>query len=344
MEDQRRRAATLVDVARRAGVSRQTVSNVLNAPERVSAATTLRVREAIDALDYVPHQTARNLRSQSTGLLGYAVPSQPIGTINDVMELFLKELCRAAGDVDRNVLLVSARPGESEADALADLVGSRRVDACVIADIEWGDQRVAELRGRDVPFVAFGRAGDAVAHSRVDVDNAAGISAAVRHLVADGHERVAMIGWPAGSAVGDVRVDGWRDSLVELGFAPDERLLVRGPDGPHTGARAVRDWIDDGMAPTALVCASDAIAIGAMRAAQERGLSVGRFADLAVVGFDDTPVAPLLTPALTSVRQPMGAAASAIVQRLVALTEHHADPDEDHEVLVTPELVTRETA
>lgn len=337
------RPATVSDVADAAGVSRQTVSNVVNRPERVAAPTRERVEQAIRELDYRPSRAAQNLQSRRTGLIAYAVRPRPSRLINHVMEEFVQELSRAAATIGHHVVLASPPPHTDETDHLAGMVHERVVDACVIADVTRGDPRIARLRERRVPFVAFGRADVDVAHRRVDVDNAAGVRQAVAHLHADGHECIAMVGWEPDGGVGDVRVEGWRDALLGLGIAADDALLFRGPNGPHTGARALRHWHDAGPAPTAVVCVSDSTAIGVLRAAEALDVRVGRFRDLAVVGFDDTPVAPLLAPPLTSVRQPIAPVAHGLVDQLEGLLRGD-DPDEDHEVLVTPHLMTRESA
>ena len=218
-----------------------------------------------------------------------------------------------------------------------------------------------------MPFVAFGRSDVDAPHSWVDVDGAAGTRAAVAHLVARGHARIAYLGWPMGSVSGDQRALGYRQGLAAAGLTADAALDARGPDGTATGAAAYARWRALADPPTAVVAASDLLALGVLRAARADGVPVGpdgrpavpsgagtpggpmspdRPADpgppLAVVGFDDTPVAPFTSPALTSVRQPLEAVAAHVARLLAA---HATDPGAAPEgVALPPRLVVRDSA
>jgi DNA-binding LacI/PurR family transcriptional regulator len=174
--------------------------------------------------------------------------------------------------------------------------------------------------------VTFGRPwGAPDSHSWVDIDNAAGTAEATRHLLAAGHRRIGFLGWPAGSGVGDARRAGWADTLGEPG--PAAATL----DGIDSGAEAAHELLPQ---VTALVCASDSLALGALRAARELGR------DCAVVGFDDTAVAQAV--GLTSVSQPLGEVAA----RCMDLLAHILDGDRaaaHTQVLLRPSLVLRQT-
>jgi DNA-binding LacI/PurR family transcriptional regulator len=188
-----------------------------------------------------------------------------------------------------------------------------------------------------VQFVPFGRPDIPLPHTWVDVDGGAGTAAAVRHLARLGHRRIAFIGWPEGSATGDRRAEGFGRALAELGLPYDAQLDVRIEDGAERGANAFGRLLDLDEAPTAVICVSDTIAVGALSALSARGLVAGR--DIAVTGFDDTPIAPLLTPPLTSVRQPLEAVARRIVSDLTSVLAG-ADGNPAGELLA-PELIVR---
>jgi DNA-binding LacI/PurR family transcriptional regulator len=173
-------------------------------------------------------------------------------------------------------------------------------------------------------------------HHWVDVDGAAGTQAAVEHLIERGHRRIGFLGWPPGSGVGDDRHAGWARALTAHRL-PQRGLAVRGEDGEDTGAALASRLLQTGYPPTALVCASDSLALGALRAIQQRGREPGH--DIAVTGFDDTPIAAALTPGLTSVRQPVEAAATAIVRMLADRMAGTPAPPASE--LITPQLIVR---
>lgn len=335
-----RRAPTVVDVARVAGVSRQTVSNVVNAPERVRGSTRERVERAIAELGYRPHHLARNLRTRRAGSIGYRVPLSD-GSINPVLDRFLHALTVAARHAGYHILLFT--PEESAEDVAAeiamqdDLLQTSTVDGFIVAQTNYGDARVERLAAAGVPFAAFGRTGHRTPYPWVDVDGAAGTHQAVDHLAGLGHRRIAFLGWHEGSLSGDERARGYREGLAAAGLEAEPNLDVRGADGLETGGRALRRWMESVDPPTAVVAASDLLALGVLKAARSRGLRVGE--DLAVTGFDDTPVAAFMSPPLTSVRQPLEEVATHVVAMVVALVAGGDTPIEG--VLLAPDLTVR---
>lgn len=330
-------APTLNDVAALAGVSRQTVSNVVNSPARVRDETRERVQRAITELGYHPNRGARNLRSRATKLLGYRVARAPTGAINVVLDRFLHALSVTADDQGYQLLLFSSPEGDEELEAYDELLRSRSVDGFVLSETNYDDARVVRLIDRQAPFAVFGRSGNDAVHRWVDVDNAAGTRQATDHLVATNRRRIAYLGWPAGSMTGDERIRGYREGLQAAGLAIEERFQASGWDAVDTGWNAGQHWFDTDEPPDAVVTASDLLAIGVMQAAHDRGLQVGR--DLAVTGFDDTPTAAFLTPPLTSVRQPLEAVAGEVVRHLVAAIA--GEPARSPNRLFAPQLVIR---
>jgi DNA-binding LacI/PurR family transcriptional regulator len=340
---------TVEDVADTAGVSRQTVSNVLNAPHRVRPETRARVEEAIAALGYQPNRAARALRVAASRLIGYRIEPVHEESLASIHDRFLHALAEAGREADHHLLLFTADDAEDEVEACTRLFRTGGVDGFVLYGIDRDDRRPAALGQLGAPFVTFGRseAVDAGGHPYpwVDVDNAAGTQAAVDHLVARGHRRIALLGWPEGSAVGDRRAGGWRTALDKHGLlAAGQPLDVRGEDSVATGAHLTAYLLDRTSPPTAVVAVSDTLAVGAVQAARARGLALGR--DLAVVGFDDTPTARALD--LSSVRQPIEAAGRAIVRALLdrlpgapAAAAAGAEPDLPSGRLLTPVLVVR---
>ena len=319
---------TIATVAERAGVSRQTVSNVINTPEVVRAETRERVREAIDSLGYRVNQAARQMRTGRSRVIAVRIEPARDGINGSVLDRFLHGLTDAAALAGYRVMLYTAADDEHEIATYDDLLTAHDLDGFVLTSTHHGDPRTDWLAARDVPFVTFGRPwGAPDTHSWVDVDNAAGTAAATRHLIGAGHRRIGFLGWPAGSGVGDSRRTGWAAAMIGAGLTTDG-LSVASVDGVDAGAEAVSRLEKD---LTAVVCASDSLALGAMRALPGR----------AVIGFDDTAVAHAI--GLTSVSQPLTEAAATCMDLLTALLDGRAPADPAH-VLLPPSLVVRQTA
>lgn len=328
---------TLESVAAAAGVSRQTVSNVLNAPERVAPATRARVEAVIESMNYRPNRVARSLRTRATRLLGYQVQPTPAGTLNPVLDRFVHAVTDTAAEHGFH-LLVFAATGEADGlEQYAELLGQRAVDGFILTDTVVGDPRHAWLAQRRVPYVSFGRTWrDAEPGPWVDVDGAAGTAEAVEHVYALGHRRVAYLGWPEGSGVGDDRLAGYRAACERLGIVP---RVVRAEQSMEQGWEGAATLLAEPHPPTALVCVSDLCAYGALRAVAERGLRPGR--DVAVVGFDDTPAAGLPDIELTSVAQPIEAAGRMAVQLLLSRLGVLEPPEPSTSCLLRPSLTVR---
>ncbi|WP_282943734.1 LacI family DNA-binding transcriptional regulator [Cellulomonas endometrii] len=332
---------TLESVAQRAGVSRQTVSNVLNSPHLVRPETTDRVRAAIEELGYRPSSAARQLRTGRSRVLGLRLEPVHDGINGAVLDRFLHALTESAQARDYRLMLFTAPDDEREIAQYRELLDTADLDAFVLTSTHRGDTRAAWLAERDVPFVTFGRPWDAPGdpagsdddHPWVDVDGAAGTRAAVAHLRGLGHERIAYLGWPDGSDVGEDRASGWVSAMVDAGHDAGllRRLHARVPDGVAAGAQAIERVLAD-AAPTAVVCASDSLALGALTVARSRGTR------LAVVGFDDTPVAAAV--GLTSVAQPLTEAAHRALDLLLDQLDGTGGT-RSRQVLLAPHLVER---
>ncbi len=327
---------TLADVAERAGVSRQTVSNAVNNPDLLRSDTLARVQEAIDELGYSPNRAARNLRTRTSHLIGLRFTPAQEGTANATMDRFVHSLVETSSAAGYHVLLF---PGDPE-DPLAgydDLLRSTAVDAFVATDTYLGNPQAAWLETRRAPFVAFGRPWDnpVARHPWVDVDGAAGAELATTHLLERGHERIAWIGWRKDSWIGEDRRAGWSRALKSRGLSTTG-LASRVEDTVASGREASAVLLDEAR-PTGFVCASDTLAMGVLHTLAERGLLAGR--DVAVVGFDDSQVAQVVPPGLTSVRQPIEEVAAEIVKALEGLLGH--PPEVGPGVLLTPTLAIR---
>ena len=329
-------APTLADVAERAGVSRQTVSNAVNNPDLLRIDTLARVQEAIAELGYVPNRAARNLRTRASHLIGLRMNPAQEFTANAAMDRFVHSLVETSREAGYHVLLFAGDPTDPIA-GYDDLLRSTAVDAFVVTDTYLGNPQAAWLREQRAPFVAFGRPWDdpGATHPWVDVDGAAGTRIATRHLLDQGHERVAWIGWRKDSWIGEDRRAGWSQELKRSGLSTTG-MASRVEDTIHSGREASAVLLDEAR-PTAFVCASDTLAMGVLHTLADRGLTAGR--DVAVVGFDDSQVAQVVQPGLTSVRQPLELAAVEIVKALEGLLATPACLGPG--VMLTPTLALR---
>ncbi|TIC80134.1 LacI family DNA-binding transcriptional regulator [Nocardioides sp. GY 10127] len=331
---------TLADVAERAGVSRQTVSNAVNNPDLLRADTLARVQAAIADLGYLPNRAARNLRTRTSHLIGLRIQPAQEGTANATMDRFVHSLVETSREAGYHVLLFTGDPTDPLA-GYDDLLRSTAVDAFVVTDTYLGNPQAMWLDQRRAPFVAFGRPWQqpGATHAWVDVDGAAGVALATDHLLDKGHRRVAWIGWRKDSAIGEDRRSGWTRAM-HLRDLPTTGLASRVEDTVTSGRSAAGVLLDE-AAPTAFVCASDTLAMGVLHALAERGLRAGD--DVAVVGFDDSQVAQVVRPGLSSVRQPLEQVAVEIVATLEGLLAHPAVPQAQG-VLLTPTLEVRDTS
>ncbi len=332
--------ATIDTVAARAGVSRQTVSNALNAPHRLRPETLERVLKAVDELGYRPSQAARSLRTDATRLIACRLLPGNYGGTGGVLDRFFHALCDAARSNGYDILTFSATSDDEEIAVFDDLLRRRAVDGFVLTNTHHVDARPEWLRAHGGRFVAFGRPWGVRRphHSWVDVDGASGTSAAVRHLVDLAHSRIAFLGVPESSGVGDDRYMGWERAMAEARL-PVKGLVARAEDGIASGRALADHLLGTSRPPTAFVCVSDAMALGALRAIEDRGGRPGR--DVSVVGFDDSPVASVVRPGLSSVRQPIEAVANEVVSLLLA--ELGGPARRWSRVLLAPSLVVRES-
>ena len=331
--------ATLTSVAERAGVSRQTVSNVLHSPDVVQPETRRRVREAIAELDYRPNLAARQMRTSKSQAIAVRIQPSGDGVSAVVLDRFMHALCSTAQEQSYHLVVFTAADDDAEIAMYEHLLSTLAIDGFVVVGTHVGDARLGWLTDHDVPFVCFGRPWSTANHgadalppcSWVDVDGAAGTEQATRALLAAGHSRIAFFGWHESVGVGDDRESGWRRALVAAGQQP--AVLLRGPDAMASGAAMADRLREEYHDVTAAVCVSDSIAIGAA----QRSAQLGH--PLAVIGFDNTGTAQALE--LSSVAQPLEQAAAQCFELLHERLTGPADRRPARQILLEGTLVLR---
>jgi DNA-binding LacI/PurR family transcriptional regulator len=333
--------ATLKQVAARAGVSYQTVSKVLNRQIQVSKETEDRIWEAARTLGYRPSFVARSLRTQRTFTIGYSWPPSSPEQENIILDQFLQSMFLAAEERGYYLLCF---PYHATVDkhlaTYEELMETRRVDGFVLSNIEYNDPRVKLLLERNFPFIAFGRSNPDLVFPWIDVDGGLGIRQSMLHLLESGHRKIAALAWPVSSRVGNNRMEGYFSVLQDAGITPDDAWIKRGEGVFDFGYNATMELLDlpEDCRPTALIALNDMMALGAIQAANDRGLIVG--SDFAVTGFDDAPMVQYTFPPLTTLRQPI----SEIGQRLISMLVEYiniGNMPENPTMLVAPKLIVR---
>ncbi len=305
---------TITDVAKRAGVAPVTVSRVINDAPNVSPVTRERVERAIAELGYVPNVVARSLRSKRTRTLAFVVP--------DITNPFWTTVARGVEDAAQeqgySVLLCNTDENLAKQQRYVDILISQRVDGVIIAPCNAEAERLAALHDHHIATVVIDRRIEGWEVDTVYSDSISGAHALTRHLIGLGHTRIAILSGPEGAATAEDRIAGYRLALHEAGIPVDPRLIRRGGFNAQAGAALTRQLLDEGLTPTAIFAANNAIALGVIEAVGARGLRIPR--DLALVCFDDYPYIGSFFPFLTVVAQPayeMGAnAAQLLLSRL----------------------------
>ena len=329
-------AVRLRDVAEHAGVSVKTVSNVVRGHPSVSRALRMRVEESLTALGYVPNMSARSLRTGRSGAVGLAVPR--------LTDPYFAEVAASVIDAaaSRGVSVLVEQTG-GDPDRETDVLHGRRptiVDGLIFSPIAVTQQALDEASPA-VPIVLLGEHLMASQRDRVAVDNVAAAQEATDHLVRTGRRRIAAIGAKRGStaATAELRLAGYRRALTTSGLGVDPVLEVPTVEfSRQSGLRAVHELLDAGVPFDALFCFNDLLALGAIEALRQRGLTVP--GDVAVVGFDDIEEGRHTEPTLTTVAPDLRVlATSALDSLLVRLDE--PGTAEGRSIVVPHRLVAR---
>jgi LacI family transcriptional regulator len=295
-----KKAPSLIDVARRAKVNISTVSRTINQTGKIGAETQERIYRAMRELGYRPNRVARRLRARdvSSHLLGLIIPN--------IQNPFFADLARGVEDVaSRNnyaVLLCNYDEDEVKERFYLDVMQSESVDGIILPPIHETDPAVLQVVRNGIPVVCVDRSLSSGSLDKVEVDNHMGALKAVEHILAQGHRRVGLIGGPADSSTGRERHRGYEDAHAAAGL-PVRRELVRFGDFKEASGRAIaRELLSLSDPPTALFACNGLMLAGALEAIAEKGLKIPR--QIALVGFDELPLANVFNPPLTVVRQP----------------------------------------
>lgn len=330
------RRPTLEAVAARAGVSRATVSRVVNGQETVAAHIREAVQRAVDELGYVPNSAARSLVTQRTDSIALVFSEPPTRVFSEdpMFSTVIRSASVELEAADKQVVLMLTGSPKSHT-RVERYIASGHVDGVMLISMHGADPLPAAIARLRVPVVSYGRPAVPIDIPYVDNDNMGGAEAAVRHLVNTGRRRIATIAGPPDMIAGQDRMSGYRKVLRDSDLPS---IVAVGDFTRQSGAVAMRRLLGDDPALDAVFVANDLMAVGALQALRQAGRRVP--GDVAVVGFDDIEAAKYTEPPLTTVRHRVYEQAAATVRLLLGLFEGGpADP-----VILPTELVVRESA
>jgi LacI family transcriptional regulator len=332
--------ATIKEVARRAKVSVGTVSNVLSGAVPVSSRLTRRVMAAIRELDYHPNYVARSLKTRQTMMLGMVIP--------DITNPLFPLAVRGAEDAasERGYLLIAFNTDdhlERERQVLS-VLRSRRVDGAllVLAPNPGDYSHIENTIAAGIPIVCLDRIPPRMALDSVSVENVAGAREAVRHLASMNHREIAILNGPLTLANAQDRLRGYKEALAEAGIAPRPELVRQGDFRIESGYAAGRQLLALENRPTAVFAANAMMALGLLEALDECGLRCPE--DLAIVAFDDLPLAAAFRPRLTAVSQPVYDIGHRGAELLIQRLEGELEDPAPVKVRLRPELKIRESS
>lgn len=327
----------LEDIARLSGVSRSTVSRVINNNPYVSEKTRQRVLEVIKEQDFRPNLAARALVTQRTRTLSMVIPQALGYTFTDpYFPALLQGVIEKANEHDHAVMLWIGSSAEEEDRFRSRIVSNNLVDGVIIASAFQSDPLIPSLARNDFPFVLVGPP-PIPNLNFVDVDNQRAAQVAVSHLIRLGWKRIGTITGPQKMGAGQARLDGYRRAFERANLPVDEALIVQGNFDEMSGYLGMRTLLSRSV--DAVFAASDMMALGALRAIRERGLRVPE--DIGIVGFDDMPVAAATTPPLTTVRQPIRELGALAAQMLIGLLDQPAS--RPNQIILQAQLIVRDT-
>ncbi|MCX7976957.1 MAG: LacI family transcriptional regulator [Bellilinea sp.] len=329
---------TLEDIARQAGVSRSTVSRVLNDHPNVREEVRQRVLEVIRRTGFHPNAAARTLASQRSLMLGLVLPRSVSSFFSDpYFPRLTQGVAQACNQFNYSLALFLVGSAEDEAKIYPRISRRGMLDGVLLQSGQIGDQLMERLLASNIPLVVIGRPFHADGVSFVDVDNVNAAYNAVSHLIRLGYQRIATIAGTGNSTASIDRKEGYTRALVERGRKIDPALIAEGDYTEAGGYYAMQALLP--ARPDAVFAASDAMALGGMRAIRDAGLRIPE--DVAMVGFDDLPMAASAMPPLTTVRQPIAPLGFKAVEVLLDLIENGVQPP--RRIIMDTELVIRDS-
>lgn len=330
---------TLEDIAKKAGVSRSTVSRVVNGHKHISDTVRQRVLKVIEETGYLPNAAARALASQRSHMIGLILPHSTSVLFTDpYFPQLLKSISQACNQYDYTLAFFLVSSKNSEEKILKRVPNKGLLDGVLVQSGHHGDQGIiGHMIDAKMPQVVLGRPFRSDNVSYIDVDNVGAAYQAVSHLVRSGYQRIATITGPLESTAGLDRQEGYTKALQDRGHTIRQDLIVEGDFSEAGGYHAMLNLLK--RHPDAIFAASDTMALGAIRAIQEHDLKIPE--DIAVIGFDDLPMPTYNDVELTTVRQPVTEMGQKAVELLLDIIENGTEPP--RHIILSTKLIIRST-
>lgn len=291
---------TIIDVAKKAGVSPSTVSRVLSNHPRISPATSARVRDVMKELGYHPNIMAKSLVSKTTNTIGVILP-RPAEEL--FLNLFFPEFIRGilsqSSKMGYDLVMTSGASEREEVEAITRLVKGRRVDGVLLLSSRQNDPVISLLEEDKFPFVLIGRSPEYPDIISVDNDNVQAAYDATKHLIALGHKRIGFVSGPPNLVISRDRMEGYQKALAEAKLPMRSQWIVEGEFLQESGYRAMSMIMSRPERPTAMVIIDDLVAIGVLRGLTELGYKVPQ--DMSIVSFNNIAVSQLTSPPISSI-------------------------------------------
>jgi LacI family transcriptional regulator len=329
---------TLEDIAKQAGVSRSTVSRVINEQPNVSVSARERVMEVVRRTGFVPNAAARTLASQRSMMIGLVLPQSVSSFFADPYYPHLTQgIAQACNQHNFTLGLFLVESKEDEEKIFPRVSRRGLLDGVIVQAGHDGDPLMGLLLESSIPLVFAGRPFQSKQFSYIDIDNVNASYTAVNHLIRLGRKRIATISGPSSSTVGIDRRAGYVKALKDRGLDFDDELIVEADFTELGGYYAMQRLLP--KHPDAVFAVSDIMAYGAMRAAKQANLRIPQ--DIAFIGFDDIPLPNTPEPSLTTVRQPVVRFGAEAVELLIDLIENGTQPP--RRIIMDTELIVRES-
>jgi len=329
---------TLEDIAKQAGVSRSTVSRVVNDDPNVSEGVRNKVQELILSTGYHPHAAARSLASQHSKMIGLVLPRTVSSFfIDPYLPRLTQGVAQACNLHNLTLSLFILATREDEERIFPRVSSQGLLDGIIVQTAHKGDKLINRLINSGFPVIVAGRPFNTSGVSYIDVDNIQAACQAVNYLIQLGYSRIATITGMINSTAGIDRLEGYKKAINDQGWRIEPGLIAEGDFTELSGYEAMRQLLP--LNPDAVFTASDTMAVGAIRMVKEAGLRVPQ--DVAFVGFDDLPVASLSDIKLTTVRQPIFRFGAQAVATLIDLIENGIKPS--RRIIMETELIIRES-
>lgn len=329
---------TLEDIAHNCGVSRSTVSRVINNHPNVSAKVRKRVQEEIQKTGFRPHAAARTLVSQRSWTLGLVLPRSVNSFFTDAYyPRLIQGISQGCNQLKYTLALYLIQDIEDEQEIFPRISRRGSLDGILFQSDQIGDQLIDRLAQSNIPMVIIGRPFHNESINYIDIDNVSAAVHAVEHLIAIGYQRIGTITGPLNTTVGVDRKEGYLLALKKNKVMLDDALIAEGDFTEKKGYECMLKILP--AKPDAVFIASDQMAVGAIRAIRDKGMQVPR--DIGIIGFDDLPLANSSDSILTTMHQPVYEFGIRAVELLNDLVENGTTPP--RHVIMDAELVVRET-